>query len=88
MDGNATTYLQQLAVELATRGWTAELRGARPVLRVCNPTVPGLRDDIVCAEGTDGWAFSWAKGSSIGPVTEVGGVADRIMHVLRVASAS
>jgi hypothetical protein len=83
MHGNATTYLQQLAAELLHHGWLTDLV-LRPVLRVSNPAEPDLSDDIACAEGT----FCWDGGQEIGPVAEVSGAADHVMHVLRVVNAS
>jgi hypothetical protein len=78
---DVTAHLESLRAELTGRGWKAEIRrtSSRAVLRVRNPAPPKLNDEIVCEDG----AFRWECGQEIGPVTEVGGVADRIQHVLR-----
>jgi hypothetical protein len=82
---DVTAHLEDLRAELTGRGWKAEIRrtSSRAVLRVRNPAQPKLNDEIVC----DGEAFRWAWGQGIGPVAEVGGVADRIQYVLREIGA-
>jgi hypothetical protein len=79
------TPLERLRDELIRREWKAELRQTArgTVLRVRHPSQPSMNDEIVC----DGEAFRWAWGQGIGPVAEVGGVADRIQYVLREIGA-
>ncbi|TDC65481.1 hypothetical protein E1200_18350 [Actinomadura sp. GC306] len=69
--------LGRLAAELDSRGWRTTLRDDR--LTVANPAAPRLNDSIT----SDGRVFRWAWGQGIGPVDEVPGAADRIVHVLR-----
>lgn len=78
---DARSHLKNLRAELKERGWHAEINAGTlgPVLRVTNPEVPTLNDEIACRD--DVFRHAWGQG--IGPVTEVVGVADRIMHVLR-----
>jgi hypothetical protein len=84
MDGtriDVQAHLERLGAELADRGWNATigLQDGGPVLLVRNPNVADLNEQILCS----GEAFRWTWGQGIGPITEVPGVAARIMHVLR-----
>jgi hypothetical protein len=78
---DARTQLERLGAELAERGWNVEVGqdGTQPVLSVRNPNVADLNELIMCS----GEAFRWTWGQGIGSITEVPGVATRIMHVLR-----
>lgn len=80
----ATALLEQLLAELANRGWDADLTGTRerPYIRVRNPNDPKLNGMVTCLGGN----YRWTWGPVLGPVDDVAGVADRIVHVLREVS--
>ncbi|MCP2339138.1 hypothetical protein [Actinomadura rupiterrae] len=73
--------LLELATELISYGWYADLRSDvhGDVLRVANPNVSQLNDRVIVREG----AFRWPWGNAIGGLDDVEAVAARIRHVLR-----
>jgi hypothetical protein len=79
--GNAA--LEDLALELAARGLTAQVvtpAGRRPWLEVRNPQA-AILSELVVADGSSFW-WSWAE--PITAVTDVTGAADKLALVLRV----
>ncbi|MFI6502350.1 hypothetical protein [Nonomuraea typhae] len=74
--------LEQLRDDLTGSGWPCNLAGTRdqPVLRVRNPWVPVMEDEIVYTGDT----FCWAWGPKIGDNAQ--DVAQVIRHVLREVS--
>ncbi|MGH3389104.1 MAG: hypothetical protein ACRDOO_09530 [Actinomadura sp.] len=78
---DARAHLERLSAELTDRGWHADVvvDDGRPTLAVGNPRVKDLNDRVAYSSE----AFRWTWGQGIGPVTDIPGVADRIVHVLR-----
>jgi hypothetical protein len=78
-------HLERLAAVLRGRGWQVSLVEAdrEMLLKVTNPTAPGLFEWIGCGDSPGGWRYEWSWRQPIGPVERLGAVADRIMHVLR-----
>ncbi|MGI5285220.1 hypothetical protein ACQEVF_18055 [Nonomuraea polychroma] len=79
---SAREQLDLLRAELERRGWLADHRGTpeKPFLHVRNPADAGFNDSVACC----GDRYCWNWGPEIGAVDDVQGVANRIMHVLRV----
>ncbi|MEV5411004.1 hypothetical protein AB0K60_19435 [Thermopolyspora sp. NPDC052614] len=77
-------YLERLRLEILKRGWAARLceSGVGLTLHVRNPNESALTETIGCEDGR----FLWSWGQAIGLVSDVTGVADRILHVLRDVS--
>lgn len=83
--GEPIAYLQALAERLQANGWYARVVVARktPSLRVINPTVPPLNDDITVGPDTAGlWWFRWSFGVRIAYVGNLDIATARITQVL------
>ena len=82
-ESDAVAALEKLAAELSSRGFdpvitTTTTTGGRPALVVSNPGAPALSENILA----DGEWFQWPWADRIGPVAELGAVADTIARVL------
>jgi hypothetical protein len=81
----STAALEELAAELARRGYEAKLiapEGREPWLAVRNPHAPMLAEAVMAhAE----W-FWWPWADRIGPAGDVPAAADRVARVLSAAS--
>jgi hypothetical protein len=79
-ESDAVTALEKLAAELSSRGFDPVLTtaGGRPASVVSNPGAPALSENILA----DGEWFQWPWADRIGPVAELGAVADTIARVL------
>lgn len=78
-------YLTMLAERLHTVGWYARVMGScgTSSLRVVNPKVPPLNDDItVRPDGVGLWWFRWSFGVRIAHVDNLDIAAARIIQVL------
>ncbi|MFI9558908.1 hypothetical protein [Nonomuraea endophytica] len=78
---DARQRLERLREELAASGWHCELANSPdpPTLRVSNPRVPAMADEIVYTNG-----YCWAWGPHIGHNPQ--DVAQVVRHVLREVS--
>ena len=80
------THLERLAAELAQRGLTAQVvtSGRRPHVKAANPDTPQLTERVLRDRGGDNaWCYRWPWQQPIGPVGDLGTVADKIAAVLR-----
>lgn len=79
--------LESLAEELRKFGLTTRLAappGRVPSLRVVNPAVSRLAEDVYVGRSQDGlWWFWWPWAERIAPGNELAGAAARIARVLR-----
>ncbi|RJL22803.1 hypothetical protein D5H75_35065 [Bailinhaonella thermotolerans] len=69
-----------LGAAFRERGWSAQvlLGRERPVVRVCHPELPVLKEDV----GVAGERFVWSWGDPICPVAEIGRAVERVARVL------
>lgn len=82
--------LSGLADELAGLGMTARLltpTGRLPSLRVANPALSRLSEDVYVGRGRDGvWWFWWPWAERIAPGEDCAAAAALIARVLRVSA--
>jgi hypothetical protein len=85
-EGEPVPYLRALAVRLRAGGWREELvlpAGSRPYVRVINPVLVVLNDEITAAPTAPGlWWFWWSWGDRIACAENIDFTVARIAAVL------
>ena len=84
--GDGVRHLERLAERLRREGWYARVivsSGGTGSVRVVNPAVPPLNDDVTIGPDRAGlWWFRWSFGTRIAHVGNLDIAAARIIQVL------
>src|SRR5258708_6877903 len=87
----AVDHRERLAEPLRAAGWEAWLTASvsrLPYLRVLNPAMRALNDDVLAAPDSCGeWWYWWSWAERIAPVHDTGRVVARVARVLAVERA-